>query len=291
MTFLVLAVITSTINHLLFKVFSRFRIDLLTVITTNYAVCVIIGYSSSIESVSQYATFSYNWYPFSILQGIILVTCLFLLGRTTEKHGVATATIATRLSVAMPTLASFFLYGDMVTGGKTAGIFASLLALYMSGREKTETPESQQSFKVLSMLPFILFLAFGVHSTLIKFVQERFLGAESYHVYMMSAFFSAFLISGSVLGWRILKRQQALRWKDLASGLALGGSNYGAIYFLIRALSVPGGQSSRIFPTISIAVVILSSFGAWVFFDERPGWRMAGALVIGAGSIILVNLS
>jgi drug/metabolite transporter (DMT)-like permease len=135
-----------------------------------------------------------------------------------------------------------------------------------------------------------LFAAFSMHSTLVKFVQEQFLGSTSYHVYVMYAFLSAFLISGSVLAWKLLKKQQACRWRDLISGLALGCSNYGAIYFLKRALSVPGWQSSQLFPTVSISVLSLSSLGAWAFFKERLHRRMLGALAIGVGSIVLINL-
>jgi hypothetical protein len=106
----------------------------------------------------------------------------------------------------------------------------------------------------------------------------------------MYAFLSAFLISGSVLAWKLLKKQQACRWRDLISGLALGCSNYGAIYFLIRALSVPGWQSSQLFPTVNISVLSLSSLGAWAFFNERLHRWMLGSLAIGAGSIVLINL-
>jgi drug/metabolite transporter (DMT)-like permease len=288
MTFLILAIVSSTINHLLFKAFSRFRIDLLNVIVVNYAVCVIIGYRSSFESVFQDSIFMQTWYPFSILQGVIFVGCLFLLGRTTGKQGVIAAVLSTRLSVAIPTVAAFLLYNDIITAPKTIGILAALFALYLSCGDPTGT---SNSLKSISILPFALFVVFGTHSTLIKFVQERFLDTVSYHAYVMSAFFAALLFSGSVLVWRLFKRRQVFRWKDLVWGLALGCTNYGAIYFLIRALSVPGRQSSQLFPTISILVVGLSSFGAWAFFKERPGRQMLGALVIGAGAIVLINLS
>jgi len=215
------------------------------------------------------------------------VVCLFLIGRTTEKQGVPVASLATRLSVAIPAFTAFLLYDDLVTPSKITGILAALLALYLSC---IDPKGSGDPLRAGSMLPLALFAAFGTHSTLVKFVQEKFLGSTSYHEYVMAAFLSAFLISGSVLAWRLFKKQQACRWRDLISGLALGCSNYGSVYFLIRALSVPGWQSSQLFPTISIAVLSLSSLGAWAFFNERLHRRMLGALAIGAGSIVLVNL-
>ena len=287
MTFLVLAIACSTINHLLFKAFARYRIDLLGAIVINYTVCLVIGAASSVTPVFGISLFTQNWYPVSIVQGIILVVCLFLIGRTTEKQGVAVTSLATRLSVAIPTAAAFFLYGDIVTTMKIIGIPAALLALYLSSGVPTESAHSP---KMVKILPIALFSLFGAHSTLLKFVQERFLDKTSYHTYVMAAFLSAFLISGAVLAWRLVRKKQSFRWKELVWGFVLGCTNYGSVYFLIRALSVPGRESSQLFLTISIAVVGLSSFGAWFFFDERPGGRLLGALAIGAVAITLVNL-
>ena len=287
MLYLIFAIVFSTINHLMFKAFARRRIDLLSAIVINYIVCVVIGYSSSMASISIPSMFGQNWYPFSVLQGGLLVACLFLIGWTTAKQGVSIASLATRLSVAIPTVMAFFLYDDVVTALKVIGILAALMALYLSGIEDTETAAPLQA---LNLLPFILFVAFGVHSTLIKFVQARLLDSTSYHAYVMASFLAALLISGLVLAWRIFKQQYTKRWQDLIAGLVLGCTNYGAVYCLLRALSVPGWQSSQLFPTISIAVVGLSSMGAWVVFKERLQRRMVGALIIGVASIVLVNL-
>lgn len=286
MTFLIFAILFSTFNHLLFKAYARFQIDLLSVIVVNYAVCIVIAFASSVESIFQNSFFLQAWYPFSIIQGILLVSCLYLLGRTTKKHGVAVASLATRISVAIPTIAAFFLYDDSVKLLKITGILATILALYLSCFNQNR---SKNSIGSIGILPLSLFLVFGAHFVLIKFVQERYLDNSSYQVYVLFAFLSAFIISGSTLLWKLFKRQQICRIKDLVSGLALGFTNYGAIYFLLRVLSVPDWQSSQLFPTISIAVVGLSSFGAWLIFKERLVWRMTGALTIGAISIILIN--
>ena len=286
MPFLILAIISSTFNHLLFKAFAHFRINLLSAIVANYATCIVIGYCFSMESAYGNSVFTQEWIPFSIVQGMLFVACLFVLGLTTEKQGIVPASLATRLSVAIPTVAAFLLYGDMVTVLKIIGILTALFALYLSG---INSEQSASSSKSINSLPIILFATFGVHSTLIKFVQERFLSGTSFHAYILFAFLSAFLISGSVLAWRLFRKRQTCGGKDLVWGLALGCTNYGAIYFLIRALSEPGWQSSQLFPTISIAVVGLSSIGAWILFSERPHRRMIAALVIGAGSIVLIN--
>lgn len=287
MIFLVCAIVSSTFNHLLFKARARLHIDLLSMIVTNYAVCVGIGYLSCVEPVFRGSAVTQDWFLFSVLQGGVLAGCFFLMGWTTEKQGITVASLAARLSVAIPTVTAFLLYDDVITLAKITGILAALLALYLSCGN---TRGSAQAHRTRRRLPFLLFAAFGTHSTLVKFVQEQYLGNTSSHAYLLFAFLSAFLISGSVLAWRLFKKHQTYRWRDLIAGLALGGVNYGSVYFLIRVLGVPGWQSSQLFPTISIAVVSLSTLGAWAFFNERLHRRILGALAIGAGSIVLVNL-
>jgi drug/metabolite transporter (DMT)-like permease len=287
MIFLVLAVLCSTGNQLLFKMFARLRIDLFSAIVANYSVCVVIGFSSSGQAIRPGAMFTQGWHFYSILQGGLFVACLFLLGLTTARHGVAVASLATRLSVVIPTMAAFLLYGDLLTVFKIGGILASLLALYLSSTDRAGNAKAVHS---PGILPLSLFIVFGLYATLLKYVQEKFLSGFSYHTYVLLSFLSAFLLSAALLAWRLFKKKQVCRWQDMLAGFVLGCSNYGAVYFLIRTLGVPGWQSSQLFPTVSISVVTLSTLGAWAFFNEKLQRRILWALAIGIGSIVIVNL-
>ncbi|MCP4900688.1 MAG: hypothetical protein GY906_27305 [bacterium] len=210
------------------------------------------------------------------------------MGWTTESQGVAVASLASRLSVAIPTIAAFVLYSDALTLSKVSGIIAAILALYLSC---IKTSVKQNTTRTLKVLPVVLFVAFGLHSATMKYVQERYLDVESYHLYVMASFTFAFLMAGVFLLWKTLMGKQGFQRRDLVLGCVLGVSNYGAIYYLIRTLGVQGWQSSQLFPTISVAVVGLSTLGARVIFSETLSWRVIGALVVGAGSIVLVNLN
>lgn len=287
MIFLALAILSSTVNHLLFKTFTRLKIDLLTVIVVNYGVCIIIGTLSSSIKFSTDSPFVQAWLPFAIIQGLIFIGCLFILGKTTATQGVSVATLATRLSVVVPVVAAFFLYNDVMTLYKCLGILATLLSLTLSSGTLNEDESSGKYFR---FLPVALFIVFGLHSTLLKFVQDRFLDASSYHAYLVTAFASAFLIGAVVLGLRYFRARNTISPANLMCGLSLGCTNYGSIYFLIKALGHPGWQSSVIFPTVSIAVVLFSSIGAWILFHERFRGRLIGALTLGIISIILLNL-
>ena len=286
MIFLLLAIICSTCNQLLFKAFARSGIDIFTSIVVNYAVCMVIGFSSSGSAVWPGAMFTREWHFYSLLQGGLFVVCLLLLGLTTARKSVAVASLATRLSVAIPTIAAFMLYDDLITVFKICGILSSLLALYLSSSDRTGNAKAVNS---PCILPISLFIAYGLYASLLKFVQEKFLNGFSYHSYVLLSFLSAFLISAALLAWRLFKKRQAFHWLEMFAGFVLGCSNYGAVYFLIRALGMPGWQSSQIFPTVSIGVVSLSTLGALALFNEKLSRRLIWTLAIGIGSIVLVN--
>lgn len=288
MYYLILAIVFATCNQLTFKAIAHFKIDLLSAIVANYVVCIGMAYFSSVEPVFQNTFLIQKWFPYSIIQGIIFISCLFFMGKTTEKQGVAIATLSARLSVVIPIIAAFLLFGDIITLQKAIGILAALLALYLSSYFQYSKSHSFLSFGVL---PFVLFIAFGAHSTLLKFVQDRYLDSSSYNIYIMSSFLSALVLSGSGLVFRIYRGRHIIRSKDLFWGFMLGFINYGAVYFLLRTLSIPGRESSQLFPTISIAVLGLSSFGAWSIFKEQMGLKIVGAITIGAISIVLININ
>jgi drug/metabolite transporter (DMT)-like permease len=286
-TFLLLAILAATLNHLLFKAFPRLGVDLLSVIVVNYAVCIVIGQTFSGANFLDNAVYSEAWLPFSAIQGVLLIVCFVLIGKTTEHQGVVAASLATRLSVAIPTVAAFFLYGDSATIIKMIGILAALLALYLSC---LEPGTGALSIRGMGTLPLALFAFFGLNSVLIKYVQQRFLDDATTHAYVMSAFWAAFIAGGAGWAWRRCRRGRSGRGRDLAAGLVLGITNYCAVYCLIRVLATAGWQSSRIFPTVSIAVVILSSLGARVLFKEALSRRSVAALAIGVVAIALINL-
>ena len=91
MTYLILAIFCSTGNHLLFKSFSRYKVHLLGAVVTNYMVCVLIGLGSSYHFIMNQSPLGQVWMPFAVIQGILLVGCLFLIGWTTTKNGVSVA--------------------------------------------------------------------------------------------------------------------------------------------------------------------------------------------------------
>ncbi len=114
MGYLVLSIFCSTLIVIIFKLFDRYRIDNLQAIVYNYIVCTVIGFALTQPDDSIKQAFVAPWFPFAILLGFLFIFCFWLMAKTVEKNGITVASVASKLSLIIPTTAAFFLYGDTV---------------------------------------------------------------------------------------------------------------------------------------------------------------------------------
>jgi len=240
-----------------------------------------MGRSSEILIVA-----SQPWFILAILQGTNLALNFFLLAYTAQYVGVSVAALASRLSVAIPVVLAFIIYGDSLGFLKLVGLGGSLLSLYLCTAQAhgTRAKTSGQKF-----LPSLVFLMFGCYFSLLKFTQTYYLDSSSYHLYVMSAFFFAFVCSLFAAIGKTLRAPANLCAFDVVGGMALGLFNYGAVYFLITVLGMKEWESSQVFPMYSVGVVAISSLLAGVFFAERLSRLKTIGLVVGLGAVIVLN--
>jgi drug/metabolite transporter (DMT)-like permease len=209
-----------------------------------------------------------------------------LLAYTAQRAGVSVAVLASRLSVAIPAILAFLLYGDSFNAVKTLGLAAALSSLYLCTATGRDFGVTRAWLRRL--LPILVFFMFGCHFTLLKFTQARYLDSSSYHVYVTTSFCFAFMTSVAI-GLARIRTRVGVRSGDLIAGGVLGLINYGAIYFLVKVLSLEGWQSSQLFPIYSVGVVSVSSLLAMILFKERLSRLKTFGLVVGLMAVALLN--
>jgi drug/metabolite transporter (DMT)-like permease len=286
MAYLLLAILCSAGLPLLFRAFDDWRVNLFWAIPVNYLACIVVGAIIAPAPPDVSALLSQPWFLLAMLQGFILAVNFYLLAYTAQRAGVSVAVLASRLSVAIPAILAFLLYGDSFNAVKTVGLAAALSSLYLC-------TATAQDFGVTHvwlrrLLPILVFFMFGCHFTLLKFTQARYLDSSSYHVYVTTSFFFAFVTSVAI-GLARIPTRVGVRSGDLIAGGVLGLINYGAIYFLVKVLSLEGWQSSQLFPIYSVGVVSVSSLLAMILFKERLSRLKTFGLVVGLMAVALLN--
>lgn len=287
MIYLLLAVLGSGVIPVIFRAFEKHGVNLFWAIPSNYVACVLIGsiWAGNTPGVAKLAT--QPWIGLAAVQGILLAVNFYLLAYTAQRAGVAIAALASRLSVAIPSLLAFMLYGDSLTMIKVAGLCAALLALYLcTAPDKNAGGSAPRLFQ---LMPILVFITFGCYFSILKYLQAYYLDASSYHAYVMSGFIFAF-VSSLVIGIsRGVFASSGFRMKHTLAGLFLGGINYVAVYALLEVLALKGWESSQLFPIYSVGVVAVSAILAMLFFRESLSRRKTIGLAVGLAAVALLN--
>lgn len=287
MSFLILAILGSGVIPVIFRAFDGWRVNVFWAIPANYVTCVVVGNLLSGKTFTVLELASQPWILFAALQGIILAVNFYLLAHTAQRVGVAIAALASRLSVAIPALLAFSLYGDSLTPVKIAGLLTALAALYLC-----TAPDRRPTAAIAGLIhfsPVVLFLTFGCYFSILKYLQSYYLDRSTYHSYVMSGFVFALLSSiGMGLAKRVFSTGD-FRARHLLAGIGLGVVNYVAIYSLLNVLAIEGWQSSQVFPIYSVGVVAVSTLLAFVCFHERLSWQKTCGLAVGLVAVALLN--
>ena len=225
------------------------------------------------------------WLWLAAVQGILLAVNFYLLAQTAQRAGVALAALASRLSVAIPSLLAFALYGDSLTAIKLAGLLTALMALYLC----TAPEKGAGGSRLFQLLPLLVFATFGVYFTILKYLQTYYLDDSSYHSYVMSAFVFAFLSSIVIGTAKSVFSSADFRLKHICAGIFLGVVNYVAVYALLQVLALKGWQSSQLFPIYSVGVVAVSAVLAVLLFRERLSKQKTIGLAVGSIAVALLN--
>ncbi|MGD1845771.1 MAG: EamA/RhaT family transporter [Salibacteraceae bacterium] len=282
MIFLAFSILTSALLFFVFKWFDIRGVDNRQAIVVNYFAAFITGLLVHPEYLSA-EPWAADWRWMALILGILFISLFNVLGLTAQRISVSVASVANKMSVAVPVGIAFWLYDDAITVGKIAGILTALLGVWLTSRPSSNLRIETNDY----WLPLVLFMGSGLIDTLIKYVQHHYLTSD---VAMLTFIPSIFLVAG-VLGLIYLFFTNNIRFtrKNLIWGIVLGVPNYFSIYLIIKALEQSGFQSSVLFPINNIGVVIVSVLGGRLLFGEKLSTGSAIGIGVSVFGIVLLS--
>lgn len=266
--YLIGSIIFTSWLTLSFKVVQKFRLNNLQVIVFNYFTCVVTG--SVIEGSFPVPTAITHqpWFPWALVMGTMFVLSFNLVAVTTQKSGVAVASVAYKLSLVIPFLFSIYLYNEKNSVLKTFGIIVALVSVILTCYKPAENGNENKR-KLNWFLPLVLFVASGLVDTMIKYVERSFLDDSNNNYYLITAFLAAALAGTLMLGVLLFRKKQRLSWTAVLVGIAIGIPNYLSIWCLIKVLKQFGENSSAIIPINNMGIVLFSAVVAYLLFKEK----------------------
>jgi drug/metabolite transporter (DMT)-like permease len=270
MLYLIGSVVLTSYLTLAFKMCEKYRVNIFQAIIFNYITCVITGSIVNGSFPVDADAIRTPWFQWACVMGVLFISIFNVVGLTTQKIGVAVASVANKLSLIIPVVLSVYLYNETVEGWKLAGVVLALVAVVLTcyqGSAGKKTGNNQGKWTYL--LPVILFIGSGLLDSLINHVQRQYVTEENSNAFLISGFLSAATIGSILLIIQYATGRMQFVLKNLLAGIIIGVPNYFSIWCLVRFLKISPWQSSASIPVNNMGIVLFSSVVAWLLFREK----------------------
>lgn len=283
---LALSVLFSSLIFVIFKLFSRYKVETVYAIITNYFIACVVGILFYKGDVSLTEIPEKQWFWGTFALGLLFIIVFNLMAATSQKLGVSVASVATKMSLVLPVLFGVFMYKEELGPIKIVGILLALAAVYFASvKQKSAT------FKTSSLLlPMLVFIGSGTIDVSLGYFQKEYIAAEELPLFSSTVFASAGVIGLMYIVFRSFKKPIHINFRNIIGGIVLGVPNFFSIYFLLRALQNESLNSASVFTLNNVAIVMLSTLLGILIFKEKISAKNWGGIALAIISIILVAL-
>ncbi len=306
---LVFAVVCSVAIGMIFKHAGRRQMDRTALLTVNYATAVgvavvLLGVGG--RSVQEGLTLSWELLVLGSATGGLLIAGFFTLAWATEVAGMSLAIGVMRVSVVVPFLASWLVWGEVPTVAQEIGMGLAMGAFFLLAHRRSTLEPVPASAPVGSERPAlsslappmvdwyvagVLGLTFclgGAVDVSMKAFEEGFGDGNSRVLFLLMAFGVAFLIGAGIVLRRGMRRGEWPRSGTIGWGVLLGIVNYGSLEFLLRAIEVLPGPF--VFPANNIAIMSLAAILGVTVWSEHLSRANRTGLALAIVALVLLGL-
>ena len=271
MIYLTIAVLCSVAVSILLKVLRQKNIDIRQTIVAGYPVAFLLTWFLLKPDVSGMNALGGAW-AIIIALGILLPAVFIVLGRAIESVGMVATDAAQRLSLIIPIVAAFLLFGEVLTSTRIFGLLLGFLALGALIYRPQQGQISRQA-KHTPLWLFGVWAGYGIIDILFKQVAKQ--GAA-----FPLTLFVSFGLAGLLLFIYLLITRVRWQGNALAAGLLLGALNMGNIYAYVRAHQLLSESPSIVFTGMNVGVIAVATLiGVGVFKESLNRINVLGLLL------------
>lgn len=281
MLFLVLSILCSVTVGIIFKFSRNYTTNVPQIISWNYVFALLLCYTSFQPNLKEIDnTAPWNIY---ISLGILLPSVFLILVLSIKQMGIAKTDAAQRLSLFIPILAAWLLFGEAFNGLKIIAFCIALIALLLILSKKEENTNNKWIY------PAMVLIGFGIIDILFK--QISLYTSLSYTSSLFIIFCLALLLMTIVLIYDVIFKKVQLKKVNFIFGALVGVFNFGNILFYLKAHEAFSENPSTVFAAMNMGVIIVGSFFGVFLFKERLSTKNYLGLVLALIAIILIVLS
>lgn len=286
-SYLVASVACSVAVAAMLKLARRWQVDVRQAIMVNHAVAALLCWIVLRPDPAALLTPRTPWLVLAAL-GVLLPSGFMAMALAVRHAGVVRSDAAQRLSLFIPLLAAFLLFGEPVSGRKLGAIALAFAALFCLLRRPpparaadTADPADTGQRRALWLWPLAVWVAYGLVDILFKQVARA---GTAFAGGLLLAFALASMLMLAYLLWR------RARWAPhhLAAGVALGVVNFGNIITYIRAHQALPDHPALVFAAMNMGVITLGTLVGALVFREPLGRVNGLGLALALAAILLM---
>ncbi len=317
MLFLALAVACSLGIAMVFKLAERREYDRTALLTVNYAAASILAIA--LQDPGQAEAITPGLVALGVGQGVLFIVGFWLFSLAIRLAGMGLAAGVMRLSVVIPVLASWAIWGEMPAALQFVGLALAGGAFVLVSRPASgdapasgNAPEAVRGPAALdaaedvagdvapeadgtdasggktALVLGLLFLSGGLVDTLMKAFDEGFAATVDKSLFLLFVFGVAFAVGAAVVVATGVRTGRWPRREVVGWGIALGLINYASADFLLRAVAVLSGPV--VFPANSVAIVLGAALLGWVIWKERLSRANLAGLALAVVALACLTL-
>lgn len=264
------------------KLARRYHVDVLQAITWNYSTAILLTWLIFKPQLTNLT--AAPLYNFAAL-GFLLPILFLVLATSVKLTGIVRTDIAQRLSLFIPIVAAYFIFGEQLSMLKIVGIaigFAAIICSIPWQKGKGSKATSGSWFYLL-----IVFVGMGLIDVLFK--QLATFKAVPYTTSLFIVFVLAFICSLILMIIKIARGKTKFSFPHILIGWALGAVNFGNILFYLKAHKALASQPSTVFTAMNIGVIIMGTLVGLVIFKEKLSTLNRVGIFLALAAIVVIT--
>ncbi len=284
---LLLSVLSSSLIFVIFKLFKRFEIDTFQAIVVNYFTAFTIGFVLYGHTWNPSCLEQTSWMYYAGISALLFIGLFLVMGKSSQLNGVATTSIAVKMSMAISLIFMIIGYGESITWLKISGILLAFIGVFLVSKPSRE--ETTKTGAVWMLV--VLFFGSGALDFLLNYVQKTQLYQLEASLFSAIGFGLAGTLGLLILSVRIAQKKAVVRGKNIVAGIILGIPNYFSIYLLMLSYTTTGWDDSTVLAITNVSVVLLSSVFGFIAFKERTTVAKIAGLMAAILAICVLYLA
>ncbi len=280
MLYLILSIFCSVLVGVVFKLARPKGFDAFAVISWNYAAALLLCALVFKPEVSAFEAGA----PWLLYGGLALLLpgVFFLLVQSIHFTGIVRTDAAQRLSLFIPILAAWLVFGEHFSAVKTAGIVCAFTALFLLMGKKSEPGGSRGRY-----YPMLVLLGYGIIDLMFKALSKQ--TDIPYSTSLFAIFAMALPVA---VGLRFMaKTGRSKPGRDLLLGMVIGLLNFGNILSYLEAHRHFSQSPSTVFAGMNMGVILLGTAVGIFGFGEKMHPRNYAGLALALVSVVLIVAS